>query len=79
VRRRRPGLGRIQQRPEDYLSSFTEDARLLTYPGKRYEDWEVDDPAEKGLEEVRAIRDEIDRRVSELLATLTPEPAVTQS
>jgi arsenate reductase (thioredoxin) len=49
------------------------------YPGKRYEDWEVDDPAEKGLEEVRAIRDEIDRRVSELLATLTPEPAVTQS
>jgi protein-tyrosine-phosphatase len=49
------------------------------YPGKRYEDWELDDPAGRGLDEVRAIRDEIDRRVSELLATLTAEPAVTQS
>jgi arsenate reductase len=45
------------------------------YPGKRYEDWEVEDPAEKSLEEVRAIRDEIDRRVIELLRTLTTEPA----
>jgi arsenate reductase (thioredoxin) len=45
------------------------------YPGKRYEDWEVDDPAEKSLDEVRAIRDEIDRRVRRLLATLTAEPA----
>jgi arsenate reductase (thioredoxin) len=45
------------------------------YPGKTYEDWEVDDPAEKSIEEVRAIRDEIDRRVSELLRKLTGEPA----
>jgi arsenate reductase len=37
------------------------------YPGKRYEDWTVDDPAGKDLDEVRAIRDEIDRRVRELL------------
>ena len=44
------------------------------YPGKRYEDWEVDDPAEKSLEEVRAIRDEIDRRVIELLRKLAAEP-----
>ena len=49
------------------------------YPGKRYEDWEVDDPAEKSLDEVRAIRDDIDRRVSELLATLTAEPVEGQS
>jgi arsenate reductase (thioredoxin) len=45
------------------------------YPGKRYEDWEVDDPAEKSLEEVRVIRDEIDRRVTELLKKVTAEPA----
>jgi arsenate reductase len=35
-------------------------------PGKTYVDWELDDPAGKGLEEVRAIRDEIERRVSSL-------------
>lgn len=41
------------------------------YPGKRYEDWEVRDPAEaSSLEEVRAIRDDIDRRVRHLLAEL---------
>ncbi|MGH3143803.1 MAG: arsenate reductase ArsC [Gaiellales bacterium] len=45
------------------------------YPGKRYEDWEVSDPAEKSLEEVREIRDEIDRRVTELLRNVTAEPA----
>ncbi len=40
------------------------------YPGKRYEDWELEDPAGKPLETVRRIRDEIDERVSGLLATL---------
>jgi arsenate reductase len=35
-------------------------------PGKRYVDWELDDPAGKGLDEVRAIRDEIARRVAGL-------------
>ena len=44
------------------------------YPGKRYEDWEVDDPAEKSLEEVRVIRDEIDRRVTELLKQVSAAP-----
>jgi protein-tyrosine-phosphatase len=42
------------------------------YPGKRYLDWELPDPAGKSLEEVRPIRDEIDRRVRELLAELVP-------
>jgi arsenate reductase len=42
------------------------------YPGKRYEDWELDDPAGKPVEQVRAIRDEIDRRVQALLAELVP-------
>ena len=32
------------------------------YPGKRYEDWDLDDPAGKSVEAVRPIRDEIDRR-----------------
>jgi len=41
------------------------------YPGKRYEDWEVDDPAEaSSLDEVRVIRDEIDGRVRQLLAEI---------
>jgi arsenate reductase (thioredoxin) len=40
------------------------------YAGKRYEDWELSDPAGKSVEEVRPIRDEIDRRVRALLAEL---------
>jgi arsenate reductase len=40
------------------------------YPGKRYEDWDLPDPAGKPLEEVRGIRDEIRRRVQALLATI---------
>jgi len=40
------------------------------YPGKRYQDWEVPDPAGKGIDEVRPIRDEIERRVRALLAEL---------
>ena len=40
------------------------------FPGKRYEDWELDDPAGKGLGEVRRIRDEIRSRVEALLESL---------
>ena len=40
------------------------------YPGKRYEDWELEDPAGKDIETVREVRDEIERRVKELLATI---------
>lgn len=40
------------------------------FPGKRYEDWELDDPAGQGIDAVRPIRDEIGRRVRELLASL---------
>lgn len=40
------------------------------YPGKTYRDWDVPDPAGKDIEEVREIRDEIDRRVRVLLAEL---------
>ena len=40
------------------------------FPGKRYEDWELEDPAGQGVEAVRPIRDEIERRVRALLAEL---------
>ena len=43
------------------------------YPGKKYEDWELDDPAGQDLDAVRAIRDEIDQRVRRLVAALLPE------
>jgi len=42
------------------------------YPGKRYLDWELDDPAGKTAEEVRPVRDEIERRVRALLGELVP-------
>jgi len=44
------------------------------FPGKRYEDWELDDPAGQSLEVVRGIRDEIRRRVEALIGELLPEP-----
>lgn len=40
------------------------------FPGKRYEDWILEDPAGQGIEVVRKIRDEIERRVKTLLAEL---------
>ena len=40
------------------------------YPGKRYEDWELEDPAQTDLDGVRRIRDEIAGRVRRLLADL---------
>ena len=42
------------------------------YPGKRYLDWVLDDPAGRDVDAVRPIRDEIDRRVRELLTELLP-------
>ena len=45
------------------------------YPGKRYLDWELSDPAGKSLHDVRTIRDEIDNRVQQLLAELTRDAA----
>ncbi|MCA4135284.1 arsenate reductase ArsC [Arthrobacter sp. M4] len=45
------------------------------FPGKRYEDWVLEDPAGKGVDAVRPIRDEIKRRVRELIAELLPASA----
>ena len=44
------------------------------YPGKRYETWELPDPAGQNTEAVRAIRDQINTRVQRLLAQLLPHP-----
>ena len=42
------------------------------FPGVRYEDWQLDDPAGQGLDAVRPIRDEIRRRVEDLINSLLP-------
>jgi arsenate reductase len=43
------------------------------YPGKKYEDWQLDDPAGQNLETVRRIRDDLDSRVQRLIGELLPE------
>ncbi|WP_136612225.1 arsenate reductase ArsC [Sinomonas albida] len=43
------------------------------FPGKRYEDWELEDPAGKGVDAVRPIRDEIRGRIENLIAELLPQ------
>jgi protein-tyrosine-phosphatase len=42
------------------------------YPGKRYEDWQLEDPAGHGIDDVRLIRDDIKVRIETLLAELVP-------
>ena len=43
------------------------------FPGKRYEDWKLDDPAGQGIESVRPIRDDIKARIQTLISELTPD------
>ena len=42
------------------------------FPGKRYEDWKLDDPAGQGIDSVRPIRDEIRARIETLVGELVP-------
>ncbi|PZU41717.1 MAG: phosphatase [Microbacterium sp.] len=49
------------------------------YPGKRYLDWQLDDPAELDLDGIRAVRDEIQQHVEQLLTELTPGLTATRS
>jgi arsenate reductase (thioredoxin) len=49
------------------------------YPGKKYEDWELDDPAGQDLETVRRIRDELDGRVQNLIGELLPDGKASAS
>ncbi|WP_313811059.1 arsenate reductase ArsC [Glutamicibacter sp.] len=44
------------------------------FPGKRYEDWKLDDPAGQGIDSVRPIRDEIRARIETLIGELLPQP-----
>ncbi|GAB3543703.1 arsenate reductase ArsC [Arthrobacter tecti] len=48
------------------------------FPGKRYEDWVLEDPAGKGVESVRPIRDQIKERIEQLISELLPSHADNQ-
>jgi protein-tyrosine-phosphatase len=76
------GLDLAGERPKPLIGESVEAADVVItmgcgdacpiYPGKRYEDWELDDPVGADLEGVRRIRDEIDGRVRRLLDDLAP-------
>jgi arsenate reductase len=82
------GLDLSQQFPKPLTEEAAQAANVIItmgcgdactiYPGKRYLDWELPDPADKTLEEVRPIRDELDRRVQVLLSELLG-PGVTHA
>ena len=74
------GLDLSQEFPKPLTDDFVRAADVVItmgcgdacplFPGKRYEDWELEDPAGQSVEAVRPIRDEIGRRVEQLLNTL---------
>jgi protein-tyrosine-phosphatase len=74
------GVDMSQEFPKPLTDEFVKAADVVItmgcgdtcpiYPGKRYEDWEVEDPAGKSVDEVRAIRDDLDGRVKRLIAEL---------
>ena len=74
------GIDITQEYPKPWTDEIVQAADVVVtmgcgdtcpyFPGKRYEDWELDDPAGMGVDAVRPIRDEIGARVKELLASL---------
>ena len=74
------GIDMSQEFPKPLTDGFVRAADVVItmgcgdacpiYPGKRYEDWEVQDPAGRTVDEIRRIRDDIDARVKRLLATI---------
>jgi arsenate reductase len=74
------GIDISSERPKKLEDSMVREADVVItmgcgdacpiYPGKRYEDWELEDPAGKDIATVRGIRDEIERRVDALLGEL---------
>jgi protein-tyrosine-phosphatase len=74
------GIDIVHERPKLLTDQFVRAADVVItmgcgdacpiYPGKRYEDWDLEDPAGKDIEAVRRIRDEIDRRVRALVSEL---------
>jgi len=72
---RRPALLEYETaRDSDVIITMGCGDACPVFPGKRYEDWKLADPAGKGVESVRPIRDEIRARIEALLADLTPAP-----
>ncbi|HEX4518095.1 MAG TPA: arsenate reductase ArsC [Gaiellaceae bacterium] len=79
------GVDMSQQFPKPLTDDFVQAADVVItmgcgdacpiYPGKKYADWELDDPAGQDLETVRGIRDELDRRVRVLISELLPDDA----
>lgn len=79
------GLDLSQEFPKPLTDEATQAADVIItmgcgdactiYPGKRYLNWKLADPAGKSLEEVRSIRDEIDQYVRQLLAELVQSAA----
>jgi protein-tyrosine-phosphatase len=76
------GLDISAARPKELTDAMARDADVIVsmgcgdacrvYPGKRYVDWELPDPAGKSLDEVRPIRDGISARVAALVEELLP-------
>ena len=76
------GVDIAAEKPKLLTGELARDADLVitmgcgdtcpVFPGKRYLDWELDDPAGLGLDEVRLIREEIDARVRALVAEIAP-------
>jgi arsenate reductase len=74
------GIDITGERPKKLTDQMARDADVIVtmgcgdecpyYPGKRYDDWELTDPAGQPLDVVRGVRDDIKRRVSELLEEL---------
>lgn len=74
------GIDIAQELPKPWTAEIVQVADVVVtmgcgdacpfFPGTRYEDWDLEDPAGQGLDAVRTIRDEIERRVRELLAGL---------
>ncbi len=82
---RERGLDLSRQYPKPLTTEAVEDSDVVItmgcgdacpiFPGKRYLDWQLDDPAGQGVDAIRPIRDDIDRRVRALLAELVPATA----
>jgi len=74
------GINIASQRPQRWTNADITAADIIVtmgcgdtcpvVPGKRYEDWTVTDPAGKSLDEVRDIRDQIERQVMDLVASI---------
>ena len=79
---REVGVDITDQRPKVLAYEVAQDSDVIitmgcgdacpVFPGKRYEDWKLDDPAGQDVDAVRPIRDEIRSRIEALLADLLP-------